>query len=76
MPDRKEKVLNKIASCHGGKVSDSRFGKRMRGDGKLAEVIRDQFKLAVKKHMGDVPPVLLNTSLYEKNRSAQLLLDF
>lgn len=76
MPDRKAKVLNKIASCHGGKVSDSRFGTRMRGDGKVAQVIRDQFKLAVKKHMGATSPVVLNTSLYEKYRSPQLLLDF
>lgn len=75
-PDRKEKVLSKISSCHGGQVNDSRFGKRMRGEGKIAEIIRDQFKLAVAKYMNAEPPLVLNTELYEKYRSPQLLIDF
>lgn len=75
-PDRKEKVLHKIASCHGGKVGDSRFGTRMRGEGNIATIIKDQFDLAVKKHMGAamVPP--LNTNLFERRRNPQMLLDF
>ncbi|NND34480.1 MAG: PA0069 family radical SAM protein [Saprospiraceae bacterium] len=76
LPDRKEKVLNKIASCHGGKVGDSRFNTRMKGEGKIAQVIRDQFKLAVNKYMpGDTRPAL-NTDLYERYRNPQMLLDF
>ena len=44
-PDRADKVWHHIESCHGGKVNDSRTGIRMRGEGKIAEMIRDQFRL-------------------------------
>lgn len=38
-PGRKKKVLAKICACHQGRLSDSRFGQRMRGEGVLAEQI-------------------------------------
>jgi DNA repair photolyase len=44
-PDRFEKVWHMIQSCHGGLVNDSRFGNRMRGDGNIAQLINDSFKL-------------------------------
>ena len=44
-PDRAQKVWNLIADCHGGEVSDSRFGTRMKGEGNIAEIIAQQFKL-------------------------------
>jgi DNA repair photolyase len=50
-PDRAEKVLNQIAEVHGGQINDSRFGVRMRGEGKIAEAIRQLFKSSVKKHL-------------------------
>jgi DNA repair photolyase len=45
-PDRAEKVWAQISDCHGGNVNDSRFGVRMRGEGKIAESIHQLFKLA------------------------------
>jgi len=45
-PDRADKVWNQICECHGGKVSDSRKGVRMRGEGKIAESIMQLFKLS------------------------------
>lgn len=50
-PDRADKVLHQIAEVHGGTLSDSRFGKRMGGEGKIAESIKQLFKMAVKKHL-------------------------
>lgn len=44
-PDRAEKVLSQISTAHGGSLSDSRFGKRMRGEGPQAEAIRDLFRM-------------------------------
>ncbi len=44
-PDRAQKVMNMIADSHGGEVSDSRFGTRMKGEGNIAEIINQQFKL-------------------------------
>src|SRR5476649_2162917 len=45
-PDRAEKVLNMIAACHSGQLNDSRFGKRMSGDGNIAQSIQQLFRMA------------------------------
>jgi len=45
-PLKAKKILNLTASCHGGKLSDHRFGKRMRGEGPLAESIAQQVQQA------------------------------
>lgn len=42
-PDRAEKVLNLIKASHDGKLNDSRFGVRMRGEGNIAEIVAKQF---------------------------------
>lgn len=49
-PDRAEKVLNQIAHCHGGKLSDSRFGTRMRGEGQFADSIHSLFTISRRKY--------------------------
>lgn len=43
-PDRADKVWHLIESAHGGKVNDSRFGERMRGEGPIAELVNQQYK--------------------------------
>ncbi len=43
-PDRAGKVWHLIESSHGGTVSDSRWGVRMRGEGQIADLIHQQFK--------------------------------
>lgn len=50
-PDRAEKVLHLIAECHEGKLNDSRWGKRMRGDGHVANSIHQLFKISVNRFM-------------------------
>jgi len=45
-PDRKEKVLNRLRTMRGGKLYDSQFGKRMRGEGIFAEQIDQMFDVA------------------------------
>ncbi|QMU28919.1 PA0069 family radical SAM protein [Adhaeribacter radiodurans] len=50
-PDRAEKVLNQIAACHGGKINDSTFGRRMTGEGQWAETIGNLFRVAKQKYM-------------------------
>lgn len=50
-PDRAEKVLHHIESMHGGKLNDSRFGTRMRGEGNISRSISQLFKLSVKRHL-------------------------
>ncbi len=72
-PDRSRKVISKIELCHGGKLNDSRFGMRMKGEGKIAEIIADQFRLAVRKFMpveeADSPP---NVQHYLRMKKPQL----
>ncbi len=71
-PDRYDRVIHQIESCHGGKLNDSRFGTRMRGEGNYAQIISQQLKLAKEKYFsGRVMPEY-DLSLYPKYRDGQL----
>ena len=48
-PDRKEKVLNRIKAMRGGKLYNSQWGTRMRGEGIFAEQIEAMFDVARRK---------------------------
>ncbi|MBK8556364.1 MAG: PA0069 family radical SAM protein [Lewinellaceae bacterium] len=74
MPDRADKVLNKIREAHGGSLHDFRSGTRMRGEGKIAEIIRDQFRLAREKFFQDKKMPAYNLDLHEHYKSPQLRL--
>lgn len=43
-PDRADKVWHLVEQCHGGKVNDSRWGVRMRGEGHIAKMVTQQYK--------------------------------
>ncbi|BFM50475.1 PA0069 family radical SAM protein [Marinomonas sp. THO17] len=49
-PQRADHVLQRIMDMRGGKLYDSRFGKRMTGDGLFADIIRQRFRIARNKH--------------------------
>jgi DNA repair photolyase len=57
-PDRAEKVLNMIKACHDGKLNDSDFGRRMSGEGNIAESIHQLFRMATNRFMAgrEMPP--------------------
>jgi DNA repair photolyase len=44
-PERKEKVLGLIRDIRGGKMNDSNFGSRMKGEGPVAENLSQMFKI-------------------------------
>jgi DNA repair photolyase len=48
-PDRKEKVLNRLRSLRGGKLNDSQWGKRLRGEGIFADQMEQMFEVARRK---------------------------
>jgi DNA repair photolyase len=48
-PQKKEKILGRIRSMRGGKLNDSRFGYRMRGEGIFAEEISRMFDVGCRK---------------------------
>jgi len=52
-PDRFEKVWNQICDLHGGEVNDSVYGRRMRGEGNLAEIIHQLYRTSKKKYFND-----------------------
>ncbi|MDT0689689.1 PA0069 family radical SAM protein [Salegentibacter sp. F188] len=74
LPDRAEKVLHQIENIHGGSLNDSRFGTRMKGEGKFAEQVEQQFRIARKKHLGDRSRTPLNLDLHEQFKDGQLKL--
>ncbi|UKM65673.1 PA0069 family radical SAM protein [Flavobacteriaceae bacterium GSB9] len=74
MPDRADKVLHQIESCHGGSLNDSRYDTRMRGEGKIAEQINNLIKLAKQKYFRDKGFPKLNTDLHEQYKDGQLKL--
>lgn len=71
MPDKAEKVLNLIASCHGGTLNDSRFGLRGKGEGQIAKQIQDMAKLAKLKYFEGRSFPKLNRDLYEPYKKGQ-----
>ncbi len=52
-PDRAKKIWKQVESLHGGNVHDSYWGRRLRGDGKIAETINQLFKVSNKKYFGE-----------------------
>lgn len=71
-PERAEKVLQMIASCHEGKLNDSRWGKRMGGDGQVAESIHQLFRISVNRFMKGRSLRPLNTTHFSPARGKQL----
>lgn len=53
MPDRADRVLNRIRDCRGGNLGEKRFGKRHTGEGEIAGMIQQQYRLAQRKFFGD-----------------------
>ena len=74
MPDRADKVLHQIENCHGGTLNDSRYGTRMRGEGKIAEQINNLVRLARLKYFKDKAIPKLNCNLHEQFKHGQLKL--
>ena len=70
-PDRADKILNRIKDTHGGTLNESRWGTRMVGEGKYADIIGKQFDLAKKKFMPNATPFEFDLDLYEKTKRPQ-----
>ena len=49
LPDRAAKIINRIKDTRGGRMSDSRFGSRMKGEGEIANAVETLFKLNARK---------------------------
>ncbi len=74
MPDRAERVLNRIRDCHSGNLNDSRFGTRMRGEGPIAEMVAQQVALAQKRYFKGQSMPEYNLELHQQMKNPQLSL--
>jgi DNA repair photolyase len=65
-PDRKDKVLNRLQAVRDGKLYQSAFGQRMRGEGIFADQVESLFDVACRKHgiAGNLPE--LSTAAFRR----------
>jgi len=48
-PDRAERVMNRVRDMRGGRDYEPAFGRRMKGEGIWADLLRQRFRLAVRR---------------------------
>jgi DNA repair photolyase len=70
-PAKKEKILGRVREMRGGKLNDTRFGSRMRGEGEWAEVFGDMFRLHRKRVGIDDKRLTLSTAAFTNGRPVQ-----
>jgi DNA repair photolyase len=75
-PDRKDTVLRRIRSIRGGKLNESTFGRRMRGEGILADQIRQVFHVACRRAHLNEEHVELSATAFRRIEPNQLVLEF
>lgn len=71
-PDKADRVLANIKKTHGGKLNESRYGTRMKGEGEFAESIATIFKTAKRKYMNEKSTPKLRTDLFSIPQKGQL----
>jgi DNA repair photolyase len=74
-PERKDKVLNFQRSLRGGKLNDSQFGSRMRGNGAFAENLKQMFRITCSKLGLNKDDVELSTSHFKRPTDQMSLFD-
>jgi len=74
MPERKDKIISRIKEVRSGRLNDSRFGHRMRGEGIWAQTLMQLFEVTCKRHNLNQLSQPLRTDLFIRNPSNQLSL--
>jgi len=54
-PNRRTRIEGRLRQCRDGRLSDARFGRRMRGEGTYAQHIASLFRAAVRRYGLDRP---------------------
>lgn len=65
-PDRAKKVWHLIEQAHGGQVNDSQWGRRMRGEGSIADLVNQQYKKYGKLYGMNAEDWSLDRSLFRR----------
>lgn len=72
LPDKADRVLSQIKAAHGGTLNDSRFGTRMRGEGKFVESLHQMFHIAKNKYFKGKEMPRMDLSLFKRPGNGQL----
>jgi DNA repair photolyase len=73
-PDKKDKVLSRVRSIRSGRLNDPRFGSRMKGEGPIADMLRNLFEVGCRKAGIRKQRIELNTQAFRRPAGDQLLL--
>ncbi len=71
LPDKAERMLSQIAECHAGQLNDSRWGKRIKGEGAVAQQIADAMALGRRKYLAGKQMPALDRSHHLQLKSPQ-----
>lgn len=74
VPDRKDKVLNRIRNIRDGKLNDATFGKRFRGEGVFADQIKSLFAIHTERLGYNKERMALNKNHFRPGKGSQLKL--
>lgn len=66
-PDRADKVWHQIQSVHGGEVNDTQYGRRMTGEGAMANSIQQLFQISKKKYLSQIEMPPYDLTKFRKN---------
>ena len=72
LPERANKILHSIQETRNGKLDDSRFGTRMHGEGRLADLIDQLFHAAARKHKLSTRWGQLSTDHFHRETNGQI----
>ncbi|MBV6647517.1 MAG: PA0069 family radical SAM protein [Cyclobacteriaceae bacterium] len=71
-PDRADKVWHLIQDMHDGKVNDTEWGRRMAGDGNIADMIHQLFTVSKRKYFGSRTMPEYDLKLFRRGGNYQL----
>ena len=72
LPDKKDKILHRIRALRRGKLSNSEFGLRMRGEGIFADQISQLFHVTCRRLGGLDREPELTTAFFRRPGQSQL----
>ena len=70
-PDRFNKVVHRLASLRGNRLTDSRFGVRMRGEGEWSQLVARLFHMSCRRHGLNAEYRRLSTEHFRRLRHGQ-----
>ena len=74
IPNKADRILNQIAETHGGTLNESSYKTRMRGEGVIAQQVKQTMSLAKKKYLKERTTLTLDKSHYLALKNPQMRL--